>query len=328
MIPEYRLPTRILDQKWIADLMGNHNATIFGSYHYGLLKSFTEAAKSAIGAQEPAPGRTKAEEIAQGWNRLLLLGLVVFAIKPWLDKFAQWMTGDKHATFWSVGPFGLADAVIRAARREDSVSTAAQHVVTPAPQTKAAAELLMNREFYAGHQIYDPHAAYQVQAEQIGRYLLGEMGQVGQLEKAHTTEQKRHFAYGQAGITFRKTAAEKLASDIAMSKVGTEAEDPEDQSNRVLRREILDELRKGNEKPLRDAESNHQISRKQTKNLEHRARMTPLQDTVHGFSYKEIKRVYDVANPEEKQELDGMLHHKLMNLLRSGRREEVTTEAP
>jgi hypothetical protein len=63
-------------------------------------------------------------------------------------------------------------------------------------------------------------------------------------------------------------------------------------------------------------------------NLERRARLTPLQDTVHGFTYKEIRRVYDAASPEEKKELQEMVHHKLMNLLHSGRREEVTTEAP
>jgi hypothetical protein len=328
IIPEYRVPTRILDSPLLSKLMTNRWATIFGSYHYGLLRSFGEIAKSALGAQEPPPGRTKTAEVAKGWDRLALLALVTMALYPALDEIAKKITKDKHARVKRFGPFAVVDSVSSVVNREQSVSTAAQRIITPAPQTKAAAELLMNREFYAGHQIYDPHAPFTVQTEQMGRYLLDQMGQVGQAEKAQTSEQKRRFAYGQVGVAFRKTAAEKLAADIAMSKVGTQAEDPEDQQNRVMRREILDQLRKGNEQPLRDAQVKHEISRKQVMNLERRARLTPLQDTVHGFTYKEIRRVYDAASPEEKKELQEMVHHKLMNLLHSGRREEVTTEAP
>ena len=50
IIPEYRLPSRILDQRWLAKAMGNPLVSWFGAYHYGLLKSFAEAGKAALGA--------------------------------------------------------------------------------------------------------------------------------------------------------------------------------------------------------------------------------------------------------------------------------------
>lgn len=66
IIPEYRVPTRILDSPVLSKVMTNKWATMFGAYHYSLLKSFGEVAKAALGAQEPAPGRTKAQEVAKG----------------------------------------------------------------------------------------------------------------------------------------------------------------------------------------------------------------------------------------------------------------------
>jgi hypothetical protein len=37
-IPEYRLPTRIMDSTMMANIMSSKIGTIFGAYHYGLLK--------------------------------------------------------------------------------------------------------------------------------------------------------------------------------------------------------------------------------------------------------------------------------------------------
>ena len=48
-IPTYRLPTRIADSQALGKIMANKWATIFGSYHFGLLKSFSESVKDALG---------------------------------------------------------------------------------------------------------------------------------------------------------------------------------------------------------------------------------------------------------------------------------------
>jgi broad specificity phosphatase PhoE len=301
IIPEYRVPTRIFDSTLIAKVMGEKWATIFGGYRYGLLKAFAETAKSALGAQEPAPGRTKAQEIAKGWDRIAMLGLGLLVMKYGLDELTKKLTKDEHATFWRVGPFGLMQAAIDVAEHKQSASQALTRVATPAPVLKSAAELATNREFFSGHQIYDPHADWWTEGRQLRKYLESQIGQIGQFEQAETSEQKRKFWWSQGGVTFAKTRAEKTAADIAASKVGTEAELPEDHENRVQRREILDQLRKGNAKPFEDAREKHQLTHRQILDIEHRARLQPLEDTVHGFSVAEVQRVLDAAKADKNQ---------------------------
>jgi hypothetical protein len=305
IIPEYRVPTRIADSRALSKLMGEGWATIFGGYRYGLLKSFTEIGKSALGAQEPSPGRTKAEEVKAGWDRLLMLGLGVMAAKMVLDQVAKKVTGDQQATVWRVGPYRLMQLGEDVAKHRTSASQAAEGVVTPAPVLKTGAELGMNREFYTGRQIYDPSLPWGEQGKQIGHYLMSQVGQVGQLEKAYegTSEEERRFWESQLGASFRRSDAQQQAMQIVLSKVGTEAQTDEDRENHVLRREIVDQLRKGNRKPLEEAQAQHEIKPKQVHDLERRARLTPLQDMVRSFSYEELKRVYDKATPEEKKEL-------------------------
>jgi len=329
IIPEYRIPTRMLDQRWLSKGMSNPLITWFGAYHYGLLRSFTEAGKDAIGlggggakppkppagepkAAEPEPeGRSKAETIRKGWDRLALLGIITMVLYPFVfDPLARKLTGDKHARFRRPGPAGYVDAATQVAEGKMTPNAALQKVVTPSPLTKGAAELALNREFFSGHAIYDPHADWGTEREQIVRYLMGEFGQYGQYERAGTAEQKQHLMWQQAQVQFTKTAAEKLAGDIAAAKVGTEAESPEDQANRTERRNALEELRKGDSQPLSKALNAGTINRKQAMEIRKRARYTELQDRVHGFSFADLLRVYAVADEDEKKELAPIVREK------------------
>ena len=318
IIPEYRLPARILDQRWLSKMMGHPLVSWFGAYHYGLLKSFGEAGKSALGLAEPPnarpggePGRGKAADVAKGWDRLAMLGLITMVLYPFLDKLAKELTGDEHARMRRSGPAGLVDAGIQVAQGKQSASSAIQKVVTPSPITKGAAELGFNRDFFTGHQIYDPHSDWQTQTDQIGHYLLGDFGVYGQYKKAETSAQKKRFFWQQGGIQFGKTRAEKTAADIAIKKVGTQAESPEDHENRVERREILDQLRQGNRKPLEDAEAKHELTHRQILNLQHRARLDPLEDEMYDFSVKEAEEVLDAARAD-KNEKEIKLVEKLL----------------
>ena len=318
IIPEYRLPARILDQRWLSKMMGHPLVSWFGAYHYGLLKSFGEAGKSALGLAEPPnarpggePGRGKAADVAKGWDRLAMLGLITMVLYPFLDKLAKELTGDEHARMRRSGPAGLVDAGIQVAQGKQSASSAIQKVVTPSPITKGAAELGFNRDFFSGHQIYDPHSDWQTQTDQIGHYLLGDFGVYGQYKKAETSAQKKRFFWQQGGIQFGKTRAEKTAADIAIKKVGTQAESPEDHENRVERREILDQLRQGNRKPLEDAEAKHELTHRQILNLQHRARLDPLEDEMYDFSVKEAEEVLDAARAD-KNEKEIKLVEKLL----------------
>ena len=312
IIPEYRVPSRILDSRLLSKGMTNPLVSWFGAYHYGLLKSFAEAAKAALGAGEPAPGRTKAEEVGKGWDRLAMLGLITMVLFPFVfDKEAKKATGDEHARVRRPGPAGYVDAAEQVLEHKQDASSALQKVFTPSPITKSGVELGFNRDLFSGHQIYDPHADWQTQVDEIGRYLLGNFGQYGQFERTQTSEQKKHFLRQQMGVQMGKTRAEKMAGDIASSKPGSGAESPEDQENRVERREILDQLRKGNSKPFEEAREKHQLTHRQILDLQHRSRLSPLEDTVHGFSIAEVKRVLEAAKADKNQKEIDLLEHVL-----------------
>lgn len=315
-IPEYRVPTRILDSHMLSKAMTNPIISWFGAYHYSLLHSFGQAAKSALGAQAPAAGRTKAEEVAKGWDRLALLGLITFALFPYVfDKAAKKLTGNEHARLRRPGPMGILDAGEQVEQGKMSAGAAAQKVFTPSPISKATAELLSDRELFSGRQIYDPHANWNVQGEQVGRYLMsGIGGQYGQYSRAETSDQKHRFWWQQAGVQFGKTRAEKIAQDIAIGKTGTAAEDPADQANRVRRREILDQMREGNNKPFEQAREKRELTHRQVLDLERRAKLSPLEDTIHGFSIPEVEKVLEAAkkdnDPKEIEQIQKVLRQK------------------
>lgn len=311
-IPEYRLPTHILNSKAIGQLMGNNWATIFGSYHHALLKSFAEAGKSALGLNEAPAQGNKARDVAKGWDRLALLGLVAFALYPLLDEAAKKITGDEKGRVKRFGPFAVIDAWDQVRRKTKSPGDALQTSVTPAPQTKAAVEMMANREFYNGRQIYNPHDDWETQAHQIGGYLFDQLGMIGQGHKASQSETaKKKFLYGQVGIQFRGSDAERIAQDISNHKMGSEAAEPGEMEDYGNRRDILDALRSGNSKPLQDAEAKHELTHRQILNLKDRAKLTPLQDKVNDFTYPEFRRVYDAATAKEKQELEHIYRRKL-----------------
>lgn len=308
IIPEYRVPARMFDSRLLSKTMTNPLISWFGAYHYGLLRSFAEAGKSALGLADAPntrpggePGRGKAADVAKGWDRLAMLGLITMVLYPLLDHLAKKATGDEHARVRRSGPAGYVDAAVQVAEGKESASSAAQKVLTPSPISKGAAELAFNRDFFTGHQLYDPHADWQTQRDEIGRYLLGDFGVAGQYEKAGTSAQKQRFLWQQAGVQFGKSRAEKVAADIAASKVGTEAESPEDHASRVERREILEQLRQGNRQPLKDAEAKHELTHRQILSLEHRARLDPLEDTVHNFTLEETKKVLDAARADKDE---------------------------
>lgn len=324
-IPDYRLPVRIFNSTGIAKLMSNPTLTMFGAYHYGALKSYGEMAKSALGAGEPPPGRSKAGEAAHGWELLAGIGLVTFVLYPLLDELAKKASGDPNARVRRAGAATLPYNLYLAAKHEKSAAEVAQSVVTPAVHTKTALELGFNRDFRTGRQIYDPAANWKTQSQQVGRRLAEAISPVGQgLRVAEDEGARKRFVYGLGGVSFPLHGAEKIASEIAQTKMPTQAEDPKERQAYYTRRAVLDALRKGDNAPLEEARKAGSLTPEQIHTLMKRSKLTPLQDKIHGFSYVDAMRVYDAGTPEQKKELDPIIREKRQNLLRKHRGAEVT----
>ena len=297
IIPEYRLPTRIFDSPTVAKVMSSNWGTIFGAYHYGLLRSFSESAKAALGAGEPAEGKTRAEEVGKGWSRLALMAIGAFAIYAAADELARKLTGNKDAQASRHGIFGLIQAAYDVARKEETATQAMMRVMTPNPATFGIGQVLFNRDLRTGRHIYDPAADWATDGTQLMQYLKEQtLPQGQQLERAaHTDEGWKKFLWNQADVNFPKHGAEKLAQEIASSKMDTSAWSPEDRERYDARQRALDGLRRGDSKALEEGLEKGQIRSDELTSILRRSQGSPLYDRVHGFSYEETLRVFQKA---------------------------------
>ena len=323
-IPDYRLPTRILNSTTIAKVMSNPALTMFGQYHYGALRSYGEMAKSALGISD-VPGRSKAAEVGHGWEMLAALGLVTFVVYPMIDRALQEATGNKNARLRRAGAATFPWNIQQLAKHEKTPTEVLEATATPAIHTKTGIEVITNHNWRTGREIRDPLADWHTQAQQVGRHLAEAISPVGAASRwaEGGPEARKRLAYGFLGVSFAKTHAEKLASDIAAKKMGVEAETPEQRAAYSRRSEILEALRKGDDKPLSQALSERQINSEQARELRRRARLTPLQDKVRNFRYRELWQVYEAADPDEKKQLEHTLRRKRAELFEKSRGEEV-----
>lgn len=93
-IPNYRVPTRIMNSRTLGRLFNTPGLTIFTNYHYGALKSYFYSIREIM--PEKLGGLNKADR-ADGLDRLLYLGLMTFMVHPLMDQFAKYMTQDDKA---------------------------------------------------------------------------------------------------------------------------------------------------------------------------------------------------------------------------------------
>jgi len=329
IIPEYRLPTRIMDSRTLAKVMGSPIGTVFGAYHYGLLRSFSESAKSALGAGEPAPGRTKAQEVGKGWDRLAMMALGAFAIYAVADELARKLTTNKDATVQRHGIFGLIQAVSDVARKESSTTQAITKVMTPNPLTLGLTQLAFNRDLRTGRRLWDPAADWGTVGTQLMAYLKEQaLPQGQQIERAaHSDEGWKKFAWNQADVNLPKHGAEKLAAEIASSKMDTSAWTPEERERYYARQQALEGLRRGDSHALEEGLEKGRIRSDELTSILRRSSGSPLYDRVHGFSYDETLRVYEKAVEDKdeaaQEELLPLLLEKQSKLMSQGRYEEA-----
>lgn len=121
-IPNYRIPPRVLQSKWVMGVLRNpfyerlgaqrflsqlmQDPTIgqFNRYHYGVFKSWDNVLTDTIALQQPGidPGH-QMEAAGQLMASIALASLVGDA----LGSALKWATGDKHAYISAFGPLGL-----------------------------------------------------------------------------------------------------------------------------------------------------------------------------------------------------------------------------
>jgi hypothetical protein len=107
-----------------------------------------------------------------------------------------------------------------------------------------------------------------------------------------------------------------------------EAQTLSDENLYILREQALNALRDGDRSVLDEGLADGTITKAQAHTIRERAKLTPIQDAVHGFRYDKLMRVYDAADDDEKDELQPIVNKKYRSLLREHKVDELAAAEP
>jgi 2'-5' RNA ligase len=337
-IPDYRLMTRIFDSKKLGDLMSNHNLTMFGAYHYGALKSYGQMVKSLTGfnwtdagtkneAGEPtnAAGRTEGEEKLHGLDTLAMMALVTFVVYPLLDKLWKMVTGNDKAQMRRAGASTLIYNLALLAKGEKTPEEVAESIATPAVQTKALAEIVLNRDLRTGQRLYDPHAPGKKLASQVGRQLARSVAPVSQgMDIAEGRTDWKRMMYSMVGVSFPLHGAEKIAAQITAERLSSLPPRDEDEiAHAIERSRALHDAWSGDRTRLVALLHGKDFTAKEKAKIRKDVLLPPIVYAVRGMEYSDAVRVYHAANAHERKQLKPMMSKKLARLLKEGKKPEA-----
>ena len=144
-IPNYRVTPTLMTSghigRFTSQMMQDPLLTAFGRYHTGIWNAYANTMAPML-----QKGHTMTERV-DAVGKLMALGALMFVAKPLADKFAQWATGDKHASEIPRGPLTIPADLGKAARGEDDVASALRATTTLSPMVSMALQLLRNKDF-------------------------------------------------------------------------------------------------------------------------------------------------------------------------------------
>lgn len=174
-IPDYRAKPRLLDKplsaagklvgqqrmggataRWLAKgLVYNRYISLFGSYHVGLFESLKNTVVDTAKGTDWTFSTESNIHRAKSADKMLMLGIMMLVIYPWLDSLAKKAYGSTSyitrsgitkypwlAYKWAIG--------------DTSTSQAAQQILTPAVLAWETLQQFTDRDFFSGNQITGP----------------------------------------------------------------------------------------------------------------------------------------------------------------------------
>jgi hypothetical protein len=171
-MPAYRIKSRVLGSRGLSKVMHDPSMTVFSAYHYGLLSSFGEHAKSVINfSKNPKEG-------AESLGQILALAGTYAYLYPKLDGLYTWAgremgligPNDKIESR-RAGPAAVIKAVSDVMVDKKTVAAMATSFLTPTPVAQPIIELALDRALYNGQSIVDPADPPEKQAMDLFRYL-------------------------------------------------------------------------------------------------------------------------------------------------------------
>lgn len=208
-IPNYRVPTNVLGSANLGKVLTNPNITMFGGYHYGMVRSYFEMAHTLVTGDQPAGERMGSAATgarAKTLDRLLMLGLITYVLYPQLDKLARSATGNPNASFRRAGASTVLDLAGKVKSGTMDVATAIQGLVTPAAGTKELVQQAANRDFFTGANIRLPGGGAKDQAKQTGTHALQAFAPAAAALKIQNGQTWKDFGLSLIGVKNPKSS--------------------------------------------------------------------------------------------------------------------------
>ena len=228
-IPNYRIPGQVLGQRWLSQLLQQPLATMFGRYQYNRMASYMSMMREMVGRNVPL------KERAQALDKLAMLGVVLFAYYPLLDKAWQAATGNENAKVSRPGAASVPQAAMDVASGEKSPAQGFSSLFSMG-LVSAPIEAATGRYLWNGQPIAYPENLTDGHPDQFIRDLLAWVGSklqpVGQAQRImEGTTTPSQFLLQQIGVS---SPTEKQAA----AKEHFKTKDERDVARRAQRLEL------------------------------------------------------------------------------------------
>jgi hypothetical protein len=133
-IPNYRIPTEVMNSRAFSQLLQEPAFTVFSRYHYGMFRSYVNMLTDLF----RGTGREKLEAI----GNMLALGLLTWVVYPALDAAVREVTGEEEGKKLRRGPSTMPNLVQEIWQGDDQFPKLLADAITPAVPIKLAGGLL------------------------------------------------------------------------------------------------------------------------------------------------------------------------------------------
>ncbi|MCX5542592.1 hypothetical protein M3A49_24350 [Paraburkholderia sp. CNPSo 3076] len=157
IMPNYRLPSRILGSRAVAQVM--QVVPTFARYDYGRFAAYGNISKSLV--------RGSPQEKARALDRLAMLAVSSFVIYPALDRAVQTVTGDPNARVRRFGLASIPDAIYRFASGDAKYSSLFGAIMGVSPVFSVPTALATGEDPFTGKKFQNLGDAMKFAAEQI-----------------------------------------------------------------------------------------------------------------------------------------------------------------
>jgi len=184
-MPNYRMPSEVLNSRKLAWTLKNPNIALFSRYHYGMVKSLVNTIKDVDPRNLRTPeGRAHFRE---GVDSMLAIGVAMGVLYPLMDAMAEAVFGE-GAEQRRAGPFHLLQAGLDVYEGKKDTTALIWPVFTFNPVLLTLGQLGFNKKLFTGKEVFHTDDAFEDIASDIGTYAVKQLPQAAPVMSATAEE--------------------------------------------------------------------------------------------------------------------------------------------